>query len=88
MEDFEPDTVCEFATGEVGDESFIDLVIVDGSTFELEITNYNVEDYSADKKKAGYICEKDGKSSITYIIRYLIIIITFKIFGDALMTII
>ncbi len=61
MEEFDPDLVCEFATGSIGAESFIALHIKEDVTFELEITNYNVDDFSAPKKKAGYICEKDGK---------------------------
>ena len=44
-------------------ESFVALRIVDKTDLQLEVTKYNIDDYSAPRKKAGYICEIEGRIS-------------------------
>lgn len=41
-------------------ESFVALRIMDETDLELEVTKYNIDDYLAPRKKAGYICEIEG----------------------------
>jgi len=41
-------------------ESFLALRIETPTDLRLEITEYNIDDYSAARKKAGYICEREG----------------------------
>ena len=36
------------------------LYLKDESTFELEITKYNIDDFSAERKKEGYLCTLEG----------------------------
>ena len=36
------------------------LYLKDESTFELEITKYNIDDFSAERKKEGYLCTIEG----------------------------
>ena len=69
MSDLEPEgnTLCNLGTGDFlpadnKAQSFVALRIHDGSRKELEITQYNQADYSAPRKKAGYLCEKEGST--------------------------
>jgi hypothetical protein len=39
------------------------LYLKDESTFELEITKYNIDDFSAERKKEGYLCTLEGNYS-------------------------
>ena len=68
MWDLEPqgNTLCNLGTGDFlpadnKAQSFVALRIHEESRKELEITQYNQADYSAARKKAGYLCEKEGK---------------------------
>ena len=47
-------------------EAFVAFKIVDDSNHELKITQYNQDDYTADRVEAGYICEKEGKILFSY----------------------
>ena len=51
----------DFLASDDGAESFMALYLKDESTFELEITKYNIDDFSAERKKEGYLCTLEGK---------------------------
>lgn len=63
-------TVCAMGPKDVlpqesNAESFFALKIETPTDFRLEITKYNLLDYSAPKIRAGYICEREGKINVT-----------------------
>ena len=53
----------DFLASDDGAESFMALYLKDESTFELEITKYNIDDFSAERKKEGYLCTLEGNYS-------------------------
>lgn len=63
--------ICTMGTGDflASDdraESFVALYLKDQTTFELEVTKYNQDDFSAERVESGYICTKEGKLYHTY----------------------
>ncbi len=56
--------MCSFGSGDVipsttKAESFVAFRLMDKDNRELEITQFNQDDYTKNKKEAGYICEKE-----------------------------
>ena len=58
----------DFLASDDGAESFIALYLKDETTYELDITKYNIGDFSADKKKEGYLCTLESKHTLTCLI--------------------
>lgn len=65
--DMEPNgpSVCSFGPLDVlptesRSESFMALRLESTTQHHLEIMKFNIDDYSVTRKKAGYICEKEG----------------------------
>ena len=55
-------SACSFGSDDTlpSTEAFIALKIVDKDNLELKVTEYNIDDYTAERTKSGYICEKEG----------------------------
>ena len=62
-------SACSFGSDDTlpSTEAFIALKIVDKDNLELKVTEYNIDDYTAERTKSGYICEKEG---INYLFRF------------------
>ena len=55
-------SACSFGSDDTlpSAEAFIALKIVDKDNLELKVTQYNVDDYTAERTESGYICEGEG----------------------------